>query len=236
VKWINHQMIGFGTGYLLTGELSSAAVASVAAVIPDAIERIGALIGRVKHRKVTHNLFPWLMILMSFLIIAYFAAGETLSNYAIIFLMGLVTHLICDALTVTGIPISRNGEMRITLKLFPAGHIIEYLVAVVFLVFCFREYLIFLLDAGKAHINNPVELINPLAYIQKGEYIHLWNTLYELFFRGFMARFFATAFLLGALWFGFYRQNFVVAIVLFSLTIVICYLGSVVGAAFWYLK
>lgn len=94
----------------------------------------------------------------------------------------------------------------------------------------------FLLGAGEAHINNPVELINPLTYIQKGEYVRLWNNLYDLFFRGFMARFFATAFLLGALWFGFYRQNFVVAIVLFGLTIVVCYLGSIVGAAFWYLR
>jgi hypothetical protein len=229
-------MIGFGTGYLLTGELSSAIVASVGAVIPDVIESIGALIGRVKHCEVTHNPVYWGIALLSFMVISYFAAGETLSDYAIIFLMGLITHLVCDALTVTGIPISRNGEMRIALKLFPTGHIIEYLVALLFLVFCFRKYLMFLLDAGEAHINNPVELINPLAYIQKGEYIHLWNNLYELFFRGFMARFFATAFLLGALWFGFYRQSFVVAIVLFSLTIVICYLGSVVGAAFWYLR
>ena len=78
--------------------------------------------------------------------------------------------------------------------------------------------------------------MNPLAYVEKGAYVHLWNNLYELFFRGFMARFFAAAFLLGALWFGFYRQNFVMAVVLFSLTVVICYLGSVVEAAFWFLK
>ena len=51
-----------------------------------------------------------------------------------------------------------------------------------------------------------------------------------------MARFFASVFLLGALWFGFYRQNLAMAVLLFGLTTVICYLGSVVGAAFWYLK
>lgn len=236
MRWINHQMIGFGTGYLLTGELSSAIVASAAAVLPDAVEKIGELIRLAKHRETTHNLFYWGIALISFMIIAYFTGGETFLDYTIIFFMGLMTHLVCDALTVTGIPISRNGEMRITLKLFHTGHIIEYLIAVGFLVFCFREYLIFLSGVGEAHINNPVELINPLAYIQKGQYVHLWNKLYELLFRGFMARFFATAFLLGALWFGFYRQNFVVAIVLFSLTIAICYLGSMVGAVFWYLR
>lgn len=236
MKWINHQMIGFGTGYLLTGRLSLAIVASVAAVLPDAIRRIGGLIRVAKHREATHNPFYWGIALMGFMIIAYFTGRETLSNYTIAFFMGLMTHLVCDALTVSGIPISRNGETRIALKLFPTGHIIEYLIAMVFLVFCFREYLMFLLDAGEAHINNPVELINPLAYIQKREYVLFWNNLYELFFRGFMARFFATAFLLGALWFGFYRQNFVMAIVLFSLTIIICYLGSIVGAAFWYLR
>lgn len=233
MKWINHQMIGFGMGYLLTGELFSSIVASVAAVLPDTIEKTGDLMRIPKHREATHNPLYWGIALIICMIIAYFTGGETLLHYTIVFFIGLMTHLACDALTLTGVPISRNGEMRIALKLFCTGHIIEYLIAIVFLVFCFREYLMF---AWGRHFDNPVEFINPLAHIQKGEYVHAWNNLYELFFRGFMARFFATAFLLGALWFGFYRQNFVMAIILFSLTVAICYLGSIVEAAFWYLK
>ena len=172
---------------------------------------------------------------MGCMTIAYFSGRETLSGYILVFFMGLATHLLCDALTVTGIPISRSGERRFALRLFHTGHMIEYLIAIGLLTLCCTKYLVFVLEPGRGYLN-PVDLINPLFHVQEREYVHLWNSLYSLFFRGFMARFFASIFLLGALWFGFYRQNLAMAVLLFSLTIVICYLGSIVGTAFWYLK
>ena len=235
MKWINHQIIGFGTGYLLTGELSSAIVSSLAAVAPDAIDEIGGLIGLSKHREAFHNPVYWGIGLKICLTVAYFSGRETLSYYVLVFFMGVATHLLCDALTVTGIPISRSGERRFALKLFRTGQIVEYLIAIGLLTLCCTKYLVFVLEPGRGHLN-PVDLINPLFHVQEREYIHLWNSLYSLFFRGFMARFFASIFLLGALWFGFYRQNLAMAALLFSLTIAICYLGSIVGTAFWYLK
>jgi hypothetical protein len=137
---------------------------------------------------------------------------------------------------VTGIPISWNGETRLALKLFRTGSILEYVIATAFLFLSIRGYLVFLFGIGGRNLDHPIDLLNPLLYIQNGDYVRAWNTLYDLIFKGFMARFFAAAFLLGALWFGFYRQNFLVAGLLFFLTVVISYLGSVVDRAFWYLK
>ena len=229
-------MIGFGTGYLLTGELPSSMVASAAAVLPDAIEKIGDLIRLTKHRGTTHNPVYWGIALPIAMIIAYVAGGAGLLDYVIVSFMGLMTHLVCDALTTTGIPISWNGETRLALKIFPTGNIVEYAIALVFLVLSIRGYLIFLLTVGGRPLHHPIDLLNPLLYFRKEDYIRTWNILYDLIFKGFMTRFFASSFLLGALWFGFYRQNFVVAGLLFFLTIVISYLGSVVDRAFWYLK
>ena len=226
-------MIGFGTGFLLTGELSSAITTSVAAVLPDAMEKIGHLITLTRDRGATHNPLYWGIAIPIVTVLAYISGGVDLLDYAIVSSVGLMTHLVGDVLTQTGVPISRNGQVRIALKLFRAGHPFEYLIVTAFLAFCFREYI--MLALGE-HFNSPTEFMNPLTYIEKGAYVQLWNNLYELFFRGFMARFFAVAFLLGALWFGFYRQNFIMAVVLFSLTVVICYLGSMVEAAFWFLK
>lgn len=236
MKWINHQMIGFGAGYFLTGELSAAVVASVAAVLPDAIEKMGGLNGPAKHHGRSHNPLYWAVFLPIGMVIIYFAGGVELFDYTIVFFLGLMTHLVCDALTVTGIPISWDGETRLALKLFPKGSILEYAIAIAFLVLSIRGYLVFFLGTGGRNLHHPIDLLNPLLYIQNGDYICAWNTLYELIFKGFMARFFAAAFLLGALWFGFYRQNFLVAGLLFFLTVVISYLGSVVDRAFWYLK
>jgi hypothetical protein len=101
MKWVNHQMIGFGAGCLLTGELSAAVVASVAAVLPDAIEKMGGLNGPAKHHGPAHNPLDWAVFLPIGMVITYFGGGVDLFDYAIVFFLGLMTHLVCDALMVT---------------------------------------------------------------------------------------------------------------------------------------
>ncbi len=98
-------MIGFGAGYLLTGKISSAIVAGVASILPDVFEKISDLIGLTKDGEAAHNPLYCGIAVPIVTVMAYLSGRVDLVGCSIVFSLGLVTHLVGDALTVTGIPI-----------------------------------------------------------------------------------------------------------------------------------
>jgi len=76
---------------------------------------------------------------------------------------------------------------------------------------------------------------NPFKYFTPEQYTNFWQHLFSTILMGFWGRFFASAFLVMAFWFGVIRQKVVPALVFFCLTAVIAYFGSFGKAVFWWL-
>jgi len=76
--------------------------------------------------------------------------------------------------------------------------------------------------------------LNPLTHFTEAGYVSIWTMLFNTLLNGMWARLFAAAFLVLAFWFGVYRRLFGLGIILFTLCIVITYLGGVIGMMFWW--
>lgn len=141
-------MIGFAAPFALTGNLPFAIVSCVAAVIPDAIEgKPDAKI--LKHRGYSHHPLLWLLVCGGMGLIAHslrwhltsigldhqlaISPGMSVQIVAA-FSVGIFSHLITDALTMTGIPISFDCRSRFALKLFKTGAFVESVVCWLFLL------------------------------------------------------------------------------------------------------
>ncbi|MEI7636064.1 MAG: hypothetical protein WCJ37_02075 [Syntrophus sp. (in: bacteria)] len=83
-------------------------------------------------------------------------------------------------------------------------------------------------------ITGVLDALNPLTHFSAADYASIWARMYNNFLSGIWARIFATAFLIGAFWFGVYRRLVALGILLFVMAIVITYMGGVVAAMFWW--
>ena len=81
-----------------------------------------------------------------------------------------------------------------------------------------------------------LDTINPLAHVSQEGYSNLWAWLYATFLNGIWARIFAAAFLAMAFWLGVYRRRTAMGIVLLMMSIVVTYMGGMVGVMFWWAK
>ncbi|MBE0506969.1 MAG: metal-dependent hydrolase [Marinospirillum sp.] len=123
MKWINHVAIGGATTALINPALVP--VAMLGATAPDWMEWIAKGIGRpVKHRGPTHYLAVWLVALLAAWILE---PTGVLAAFA----WGGLTHIICDAMTVSGVPFSPYSDRRFHLfgGRFRTGDPAEYAIS-----------------------------------------------------------------------------------------------------------
>ena len=126
MRWINHQTTTAFIVYAATGNLSAASIATIGSVVPDAIEfPFGGLL---KHRGITH--WPYL----------YFAAAggtwylwhvkqELAFYYVLMFVLGMIIHLLEDALSPRGLHWGMPDGQRKGLGLYVPFKQSEYVLA-----------------------------------------------------------------------------------------------------------
>nr|VFJ68097.1 MAG: inner membrane protein [Candidatus Kentron sp. DK] len=105
MKWINHSLIAGATTAVVNPVLVPPAV--LGATAPDWFEWVlNGLGGRVRHRTVTHYLSVWAVCLGFFLLVWDFRAIGAAFTY------GGLSHILCDALTASGVPFGPWSDRR----------------------------------------------------------------------------------------------------------------------------
>lgn len=125
MKWHNHKAIGAGVSLLFGLPLSGVFITTVSSVLPDAVE-FG-----LKHRGLSH---AWWIY--AFLYVVSIVIFPQYSIYFSFIALGVLLHLLCDALTPMGIPLSPFSGERITFKLFQTGSVAEYVVTGTVIAVC----------------------------------------------------------------------------------------------------
>lgn len=105
MKWVNHTIIGGATCAVVAPHL--APVAILGATAPDWMEWVGDIFGRrVRHRGPTHWVVAWCGALVFFLVVwDWRGIGAA-------FAWGGVSHVLCDAFTVAGVPLAPWSDRR----------------------------------------------------------------------------------------------------------------------------
>ena len=125
MRWYNHILIGAATTAVVAPQLVPLAV--LGATAPDWLEWVlHALRHPVKHRSSTHWLSHWLALLVGAALLWDFGGG-----WLTAFAWGGVSHVLADALTVSGVPFSPLSDRRFHLLggQLRTGGIGEYVVA-----------------------------------------------------------------------------------------------------------
>ena len=124
MKWVNHVLICGAITAVYDVRLVPPAI--LGATAPDWMEWVLKFVGRpVKHRTVTHYLSVWCLCwLFSWL----FLPPGLAAHMATAFCWGGVTHVLTDAMTVSGVPLSPYSDRRFHLfgGRFRTGEPIEY--------------------------------------------------------------------------------------------------------------
>ena len=143
MKWVNHKAVGFALGLVITGNIFVAAGSAALSTIPDMIEGPDEL-KVLKHRGNSHNIWFWLPTFILPPIATFFFAPllatqaepmKTVITPHILYLaatawaIGIISHLLADAMTVSGVPVSLDGKRKLALKLFKTGEYREHLMA-----------------------------------------------------------------------------------------------------------
>lgn len=132
MKWINHVAIAGATCAVWRPELVPLAV--LGATAPDWLEWVLKAVGyRVRHRTVTHYLVSWLAALLFGLFVWDFHHAITA------FAAGGLSHVLCDAFTIQGIPLGWWSDRRFNLfgGRLRTGNSGEYIFSGVIVVVCF---------------------------------------------------------------------------------------------------
>jgi inner membrane protein len=131
MKWVNHVAIAGAVTAVVNPALVPLAVAGSTA--PDWLEWVGQAIGRrIRHRTVTHYLSAWLCGLLFGIFVWDF-------HYAITaFCAGGLSHVLCDSLTVQGVPLGWWSDRRFHLfgGRLRTGQPGEYVVAGAVVIVC----------------------------------------------------------------------------------------------------
>lgn len=122
MKWINHNIFSASVAAMTGLPPAGIAVVTAFSVVPDLVEfRI------FKHRGWSHGWWVY-----AFLAFALSAVMPSLSAYIFYAAFGAMLHLICDALTMMGIPVAPFSDKKIAMKLFKTGDLLEYLLCLLF--------------------------------------------------------------------------------------------------------
>ncbi len=122
MKWINHKILGASASVIAGLPPLAVIIVTASSVLPDFMElRI------FKHRGWSH---AWWLHVILIAMLAMILPSTT--PYVFYVAFGIALHLICDSLTMTGIPATPFSDKRIAFKLFKTGEIIEYVIAMFF--------------------------------------------------------------------------------------------------------
>jgi len=124
MKWVNHIAIGGSIMAVIHAELVPITI--LGATAPDWMEKVGNALGRrIKHRTVTHYVASWTALL------AFSVFFWDYHHIIAAFASGGLSHVLCDALTVSGVPMGWWSDRRFHLfnGQLKTGQIGEYLVA-----------------------------------------------------------------------------------------------------------
>jgi hypothetical protein len=80
------------------------------------------------------------------------------------------------------------------------------------------------LPSVKLPSGSPTSMFDPTQYVERGEYVSFWVSMFQTILSGFWARFIAVLSLIAAFWFGVYRRRPGVGIFLFLMSIAATYL------------
>lgn len=112
----SHRLIGLACAYVLGYPLIPAFIGSTLADIDVKWMRGNSLL--TAHRGITHHVILAILLIL----FALFFENKIFTSFVI----GYISHLIADIMTISGIPYWTNRH-RIALKLFKTGSIGEYL-------------------------------------------------------------------------------------------------------------
>ena len=124
MKWVNHVLIAGAVTAVYDVRLVPPTI--LGATAPDWMEWVLKAVGRpVKHRTATHYLSIWVICWLAAMLL--FPAGFAQVMIAA-FCWGGVTHILTDAMTVTGVPLSPYSDRRFHLfgGRFRTGEPVEY--------------------------------------------------------------------------------------------------------------
>ena len=122
----SHRLIGLTSAYVLGYPLIPAFIGSTLADIDVKWMRGNSLF--TAHRGITHHVILAILLILFVL----FFENKILTS----FIIGYISHLIADIMTISGIPYWTNKH-RIALKLFKTGSIGEYLFVSILLISTF---------------------------------------------------------------------------------------------------
>lgn len=129
MKWINHSLIAGSIAACISPVLVPAAV--LGATAPDWMEDVAGFFGqKVKHRTTTHYVFLWATLSLFFLLVVDY------HHFGLAFSLGGLSHVLTDALTVTGVPVAPWSDKRIHLfgGRLRTGDPAEYIISGAFVV------------------------------------------------------------------------------------------------------
>lgn len=130
----SHRLIGIATAYILGYPLFPALIAST---LPDIDTKWakGKASLLTAHRGITHHIG---------IVILLISVAIVLNNIVFTsFVIGYVSHIFADILTISGVPYYRHKD-RISLKLFATGSVGEYvfvvsLISIIAIIFAFTN-------------------------------------------------------------------------------------------------
>lgn len=131
MKWVSHIGIAGATTAIVAPALVPVAV--LGGTAPDWLEWVAKMVGKeVKHRQQTHYFSHWLILL----VFAFFIYD--FNGFIAAFAWGGVTHILADAVTITGVPFSPLSDRRFHLfgGRLRTGSPSEYLIAGAFVAVC----------------------------------------------------------------------------------------------------
>ena len=134
MKWINHVLIAGSVTAVYDVKLVPPTI--VGATAPDWMEWVLKFLGRpVKHRTVTHYLSIWALAWIAGL---FLLPGNATGTLLTAFCWGGVTHVLTDAMTVSGVPLSPYSDRRFHLfgGRFRTGEPAEYGISAVTVCVC----------------------------------------------------------------------------------------------------
>jgi membrane-bound metal-dependent hydrolase YbcI (DUF457 family) len=126
MRWINHSATALCVTMAVTGNPVISAAAAITSTLPDKIE---TFIPFGKHRGISHDPALWLSVIIVLWALPFvdLAIYGLLKHLAIGAAMGIVMHLITDALSISGIPVFR--KYRLAGRLYRTTALSEYIVS-----------------------------------------------------------------------------------------------------------
>ena len=123
MKWFNHMAIAGATCAVISPALVPVAI--LGSTAPDWLEWVGRATGRtIRHRSTTHYFIVWLVAFFGGLALD---SSDLFTSFA----YGGLTHILCDAMTVSGVPFGPQSDRRFHLfgGRFRTGDPTEYGIA-----------------------------------------------------------------------------------------------------------